>query len=358
MYSIYSRENFEVIERNKQVDLMQAGDEDYKPCFAAAKNGAVTVDLPGGGSVTLSVLPQVEGVGKEDSLELLKVGKDDECAAMVRKPDNANNANNANNGKEKGGGEPEGEGGGAPEELRTSFQCAFEDACRGGLICDEPLHGVVVVLERWTAGGGGGGTAGGTAGGTEEEGEEEAAPAAAAAAVGGAFGPAIVGALAKGICAAAVTRPSRLVEPYVTCDVQTTLASLGAVYAVLSKRRGRAVKEESVEGTDLVAIQCQVPVEEMRGMGGEMLERSGGGAIGTGTRFSHWEVIDADPFWRPTSEEEREEFGEGKKRGDASVGGGRGDLWGRVLKTRKRKGMGTEILVVAADKQRNLSRNK
>jgi ribosome assembly protein 1 len=307
---VYSRDNLVILERNKQAKVMQqvGEEEDYKHCFEGAKNGVTVIEIEGG-SVTLSVLPQVADAPAEPSLELLFSGKDDDCAAMVRIPSTAAN----------GGGD-----GAVPDALKTSFMCAFDDACRGGLICDEPLHGVVVVLERWT-------------------GDAEV------------FGPIIVGALAKGICAAAMTRPVRLVESYVVCEFQTSFGALGEVYAVLSKRRGRVIQETSIEGTDLVTIECYVPMSDMKGLGGEMLEKSGGDAIGTGTRFSHWEVIEDDPFWQPSTEEEREEYGDGKKRGEVA---GLGAVWVRVLEIRKRKGRGMEMLVAAADKQRNLSRNK
>jgi len=292
---VYESESVLLLEKNKQEKLMQANEGEYMGCFEGSKNGVVEVEIEGGGLVVLSVLPQVEGAPKAPNLEVAWVGKDNECACMVR--------------------------GACREDLKASFVCAFEEATMGGLICNEPLHGVVCVLERW-------------------EGEEAD------------FGPKVVGLLSKGIREAMMTRPVRVVESFVICVFQTNFGGLGDVYAVLSKRRGKVIKEESIEGTDLVTIECYVPMGEMKGLGGEMLEKTGGAAIGTGTRFSHWGVVDEDPFWYPVTQEDREEWGEEWKRGD------NGGIWGTVLEIRKRKGQGSEMLVVAADKQRNLSRNK
>jgi hypothetical protein len=36
--------------------------------------------------------------------------------------------------------------------------------------------------------------------------------------------------------------------------------------------------------------------------------------------FSHWEVLDEDPFWIPTTEEEREDYGQNLQTGDSSTG--------------------------------------
>ena len=67
--------------------------------------------------------------------------------------------------------------------------------------------------------------------------------------------------------------------------------------------------------------------------------------------FSHWDVLDEDPYWVPTTEEELEEFG-----AEANV-----DNYAKRLveKIRTRKGLFVEKKIVeAAEKQRTLARKK
>lgn len=71
-------------------------------------------------------------------------------------------------------------------------------------------------------------------------------------------------------------------------------------------------------------------------------------------RFSHWEVIDKDPFWMPSTEEELEEL----SLEDSTVS--RNNLARKLVdQIRRRKGLKVEEkLVEKAEKQRNLSRKK
>lgn len=77
------------------------------------------------------------------------------------------------------------------------------------------------------------------------------------------------------------------------------------------------------------------------------------GAARTQMQFSHWALLDQDPSWEPTTEDEKEEFG--------SNANAKGDNLARQLvnNIRRRKGLHVEEkLVEHADKQRTLSRNK
>ncbi len=215
-------------------------------------------------------------------------------------------------------------------DLVGSCVAGFNMFVRHGPICEEAVGGVVCVFEVFDVG---------DAGIAERTG-------------------AIVGAVNAALRAAMITRPCRLLESFVKCDFQATVGSLGKVYGVLNKRRGKVLDEGNVEGTELLVVECAVPLAETKGISVELLEKTSGDATSPMMAFSHWEVIDDDPFWRPSTEEEREDFGEGLKRGDVSFGG----KWiatRAVQDVRRRKGLLTEEkLVVAADKQRNLTRNK
>mmetsp|Transcript_36629 Transcript_36629/g.56835 ORF Transcript_36629/g.56835 Transcript_36629/m.56835 type:complete len:97 (+) Transcript_36629:2700-2990(+) len=77
------------------------------------------------------------------------------------------------------------------------------------------------------------------------------------------------------------------------------------------------------------------------------------GAARTQLQFSHWAILDEDPNWKPTTEDEQEEFG---TNADA-----KGDNIARILvdDIRRRKGLYVEEkLVEHADKQRTLSKKK
>lgn len=69
-------------------------------------------------------------------------------------------------------------------------------------------------------------------------------------------------------------------------------------------------------------------------------------------QFSHWQIIDDDPYWEPTTIDEMEEFGTNK--------GSVKNLARQYMDlVRRRKGLPIdEVIVVNAEKQRNLKRNK
>ena len=73
--------------------------------------------------------------------------------------------------------------------------------------------------------------------------------------------------------------------------------------------------------------------------------------------FSHWACIPTSPFWRPTTEDERDEFGEAYASHDANR---TGNLSRRHIDAvRRRKGlMVEEKVVVTAEKQRTLTKMK
>ena len=82
------------------------------------------------------------------------------------------------------------------------------------------------------------------------------------------------------------------------------------MYGVLSKRRGAVLDDEMIEGTDLFLISATLPVAESSGFSTELLSKTSGSATAPLLSFSHWAPMDVDPFWRPTTQEERDEHGE------------------------------------------------
>ncbi|KAF1585956.1 UNVERIFIED_CONTAM: Elongation factor-like GTPase 1, partial [Eudyptes robustus] len=104
------------------------------------------------------------------------------------------------------------------------------------------------------------------------------------------------------------------------------------------------------QATGFFEIDCYLPIVESFDFC-EQLRKKTSGVASAQLHFSHWQVIDEDPFWQPSTEEELEEFGE------------KGDTVNQAREymnnIRRRKGLPTdEVLVVNAEKQRNLNRKK
>jgi ribosome assembly protein 1 len=150
---------------------------------------------------------------------------------------------------------------------------------------------------------------------------------------------------------AVVSCPVRIVEPVYACDLQCDQSQLGNLYAVLSKRRGQVHKEDIIEGTSLFLLSASLPVAESFGFAQELLKRTSGNGTAPQLRFSHWQVQEEDPFWRPTTAEELEDHGE--------LAAEPNNARACIDKVRKRKGLQVEEkIVVFAEKQRTLNKKK
>jgi hypothetical protein len=200
-------------------------------------------------------------------------------------------------GGEGGGG---GSSAGAPGRLaplaaalRSALAAGFALAMGAGPLAGEPVRGVGVVVEEVFLLG-----AGSAAG----------APPFSS----GAFLQAVREAVGAALGAGAL----RLAEPFYRCELRCSGGrggggeALGKCYAVLAKRRGRVVAEDVLEGTDTWVIDAFLPVAEVYGFADELRKRTSGAATSPQLLFSHWEVIQADPFFAPTTASEKEEFGD------------------------------------------------
>ena len=81
------------------------------------------------------------------------------------------------------------------------------------------------------------------------------------------------------------------------------------MYGVLAKRQGRVLREELREGTGTFIIAAVLPVAQSLGFAEEIRKKTSGLAMPQ-LVFSHWETLQEDPFWVPTTEEELTHFGE------------------------------------------------
>jgi Translation elongation factors (GTPases) len=231
------------------------------------------------------------------------------------------------------------------DEFRGSLVGGFQSGCAAGPLCEEPIRGIVVILEgiemamyerRKKTG--------------KEDDYNLAHPIS---------GGMVVAALRTGIRTSILTRPVRLMEGHLKLTLHSSLSALGPLYDVLSRRRGRVISDAMVEGTDLISIEATLPQSESFGLTSELMKKSSGQVTAPELVFSHWEMLDEDPFWIPTSLEEREDYGEIVLNGDISTG-----IANTALKfirsIRERKGLivDSHKIVVAAEKQRTLARKK
>lgn len=167
----------------------------------------------------------------------------------------------------------------------------------------------------------------------------------------GTFTGQVVSAVRSGCREAFNSGARRLVEAMYSCHVQANINTIGNVYAVLAKRRAKILGDDCEEGTGMITIKCLLPVAESFGLATEIRNQTGG-AASPQLIFSHWEILDVDPFFIPKKKEEIEEFGI------------KDEVEKNIAKTyidnvRKRKGLLVdEKLVKRPDAQRTLKKNK
>lgn len=142
----------------------------------------------------------------------------------------------------------------------------------------------------------------------------------------------------------------RIVEGFYICDLQATQDTYGKIYQAIEKCRGKVTEEELQEGTNNFLMKCIVPLIEGFVFTEEIFKK-GCGIAYPQLVFHGWEVNANDPFFVPQTEEEKEDLGEGDILPPNPT---------KILieKVRARKGLPIEQSLVAADKQRTLSKKK
>jgi len=231
------------------------------------------------------------------------------------------------------------------QDMRGSALAGFQLAMRSGPLCEEPVRGVAVILESVELAV------------TKETAHSDGTMACKVAK--DLSGGMVVAALRSGVRSAILTRPPRLVEGHLKLTLHSSLAGLGSLHAVLSKRRGKVVTDAMVDGTDLIQVTATIPQVESFGLAPELMKKSSGDVTAPELVFSHWEVLDEDPFWIPTTDEEKEDYGQNLLTGDSSTGLDNNALkYIRMVRSRKGLLVDSSKIVVAAEKQRTLSRKK
>jgi ribosome assembly protein 1 len=129
------------------------------------------------------------------------------------------------------------------------------------------------------------------------------------------------------------------------------LLEIGNLYAVLSRRRGEVTKEDIIEGTSLFILSARLPVANSFGFAQELLKKTSGKAVTPQLMFSNWNFVPVDPFWKPTTDDELEDYG-----GQTLVPNVARNF---INDVRRRKGLPLEEkIVVSAEKQRTLTKMK
>lgn len=269
-------------------------------------------------------------------------------------------------------------------ENDRSIMAGFQMATQAGPLCEEPLQGVCFVIERWdrvnsrtdaarsekdsenTAARGNTHsleekktgeakqqllkTKESNGDETEENKRHNGSSVLRVKDVLGPMSGQLMSVVKDGCRKSFQTMPQRLMVAMYQCTIQASADALGRLYAVIGKRNGRVISEEMQEGTQMFNILAEFPVVESFGLAEEMRKRTSGLASPQ-LRFSHWEVLDLDPFWVPSTEEEYLHFGEkadSENRARAYMN-----------EVRRRKGLKVdEKIVEFAEKQRTLTRNK
>ena len=87
------------------------------------------------------------------------------------------------------------------------------------------------------------------------------------------------------------------------CEIMTVNSeALGKLYAVLGKRNAKILDESMKDATSMFLITAHVPVADSFGLAEEIRKRTSGLAS-PHLEFSHFEVIEIDPYWEPKTEE-------------------------------------------------------
>ncbi|XP_043240169.1 elongation factor-like GTPase 1 isoform X1 [Amphibalanus amphitrite] len=229
--------------------------------------------------------------------------------------------------------EPSAEGASDPTGPMAAFDDSvvhgFQLATAAGPLCEEPMRGVCFLVESLTL---------------QPADEEDGV---------GAHGPLsgqIMSAVSTACRRAFQAQPQRLMAAMYRCQVQVTGQALGRMYSVIGRRGGRILHGDRNEGSHSFSVTAYVPVVESFRLAQELRKGTSGLALPQ-LVFSHWETLDTDPFWVPTTEEEYLLYGQ---KADTENAARR-----HMNAVRRRKGLAVdEKIVEFGEKQRTLARKK
>ncbi|XP_012216132.1 elongation factor-like GTPase 1 [Linepithema humile] len=213
----------------------------------------------------------------------------------------------------------------------NSIVNGFQLATLAGPLCEEPMMGVCFVLKKWEI--------------------FDAPRSDSGSQSHGHLGGQLMSACKEACRRIFSLRHPRLMTAMYSCSVLVNSDVLGKLYAVFGKRQGRIVSTENAHGFGgQFRVLATLPVLESFHLARELRTQTSGLASPQ-LVFSHWEIIEQDPYWVPSTEEEYLHFGE------------KADSHNRAKcymdAVRRRKGLPVDSqLVTHGEKQRTLSKNK
>jgi elongation factor 2 len=86
-----------------------------------------------------------------------------------------------------------------------------------------------------------------------------------------------------------------LLEPMYVCDITVPNVAISGVYTTLNSRRGLIEGKEDRPGTPLCKVKAFLPVLESFGFASLLRQNTGGQAFPQ-MIFSHWQLVNGDPF--------------------------------------------------------------
>ncbi|XP_018331599.1 elongation factor-like GTPase 1 isoform X1 [Agrilus planipennis] len=137
----------------------------------------------------------------------------------------------------------------------------------------------------------------------------------------------------------------RLMEPIFATDIQVNSFALGKVYSVVHKHFGKVIEAVDMDEQEKTyVVKAEVPAVESSSLP-EEIRRATSGNANPRLRFSHYEVVEGDPYYEPIPDE------------DGFVTVNRAN---KLMKdVRRRKGLQVDDqVVVSAEKQRTLNKKK
>ena len=167
-------------------------------------------------------------------------------------------------------------------EHDTSIVNGFQLATLSGPLCEEPMHGVCMVLQQWSH----------QVAPPSQMGPPLTSSEDMLSLPFDAYGPVsgqLVSAMKEGCKRAFLAQPVRLMTATYSCSVLATAEVLGKLYSVLGRRGGKVCLEEVKEGIVLFNVRATLPVAESFGFAEETRKKTSGLASPQ-LVFSHWEV--------------------------------------------------------------------
>ena len=152
-------------------------------------------------------------------------------------------------------------------EIRDSMESSFQDVTRNGVLAEENLRGVRFNIQ-------------------DVELHTDAIHRG---------GGQIMPTARRVYYASEITASPRYQEPIYLCNISAPSEVMSGIYQCFSQRRGVVFSEENVQGTPLLEVKAYLPVSESFGFTAHLRSLTSGQAFPQST-FSHWEIINQDPF--------------------------------------------------------------